>query len=711
METSVEGDSWGNGSTRKSESFERTVSFMEALDGCNQLVAFTPTISVQPDVQAGSSPSGLTVKVHDPQGADLDPTSLADPVVKDTTVTLPEGVITNPSGADGLEACSESQVGYLAGSSSPPGLTRFTPSLPEPFCPDASKIGTVRVTTPDLPDPLEGALYLSTQNENPFGSLIAMYMIVEDPTAGVLVKLPFEIALNSATGQIVTRVRNSPEVPFEEAEFHFSGGARAPVATPARCGSYTTDATFTPWSGNAAVSTSGSFQITSGPEGKPCPGAVLPFAPSLAAGVTNVQAGGFTALTTSVGREDGEQNLKTIQLTTPPGVSGLLSTVKLCEEAQANAGTCGPESLIGQGTVSAGLGSDPYTVTGGKVYITGPYEGAPFGLSITSPAKAGPFDLAKNTACDCIVVRAKIEVNPFTAQLTTTTNSSGAFAIPQMLEGIPLEIKHLNVTINRPGFALAPTNCSPLTFTGTISGSEGASQALSSPFAVTNCATLGFAPKVTATTAGKASKANGASLRFKITYPKNALGTQSWFNETKFDIPKQLPSRLETIQKACLASVFETDRPACPPQSIIGHAIVHTPVLPVPLEGPLYFVSYGSAKFPDGVLVLKGYGVTIEQRGETFIDNKTGVTSATFRNIPDAPIESIEVDLPTGRYSEFGANLTGKKHYDFCGHNLQMPTLLKAANGTEIHQNTKITITGCPTPKKHKKTPHHTHNT
>jgi hypothetical protein len=701
METSVEGDSWGNGSQKLSMPLERVTSFVEGLDGCNRLVAFTPSISVAPDEHSASTPTGLSVKVRVPQEADLNPSGLADAEPRDITVTLPAGVITNPAGAGGLESCSETQIGYSFRVSGPPREEQqFSSGLPEPFCPDAAKVGTVKITTPDLPNPLEGAVYLAAQDANPFGSLVALYIVAEDPTAGVLAKIPVEIELNGATGQLTTKVRNSPEVPFEEAEFNFFGGERAPLATPSHCGTYTTTASFVPWSGNAAVNSSSSFAIGSGPHGGACPGSTLPFSASLTAGTTSLQAGAFSTLTSTVSREDGNQSIQTVQVHLPTGLAGILTGVKLCEEAPANAGTCGPESQIGETTVSAGLGGEPYTVTGGKVYLTGPYEGAPFGLSIASPAKAGPFDLGKG-ACDCVVVRAKIEVNPLTGALTATTNSSGPFAIPQILDGIPLEIKHVNITSNRPGFVFDPTNCSPLTITGNIAGNEGGSSTPSAPFEVANCATLGFAPKAAVSSKGKASKANGASLLFKITYPKNAMGSQSWLNEVKVDIPKQLPVRLSTIQKACLASVFESDRPACPPQSIIGHVVVHTPVVPVPLEGPIYFVSYGNKKFPEAVFVLKGYGITIEQHGETFIDHKTGITSATFSNIPDLPVESIEASLPTGPFSEFTANLPAKDHYNLCGHKLVMPALFKGSNGAVIHTSLTASITGCP--KKAKK--------
>ncbi len=233
--------------------------------------------------------------------------------------------------------------------------------------------------------------------------------------------------------------------------------------------------------------------------------------------------------------------------------------------------------------------------------------------------------------------------------------------------------------------------------TGTIHSSEGGTDTIGVPFQVTNCASLKFEPKFSASTRGQASKADGASLNVKIAYPAGvarALGSQAWFRSAKFTFPKQLPARLTTLQKACVSAVFEANPAACPPASDIGHATVHTPLLSVPVEGPVYFVSYGGAKFPEAVLVLQGEGVTVDLHGETFISN-SGVTSATFRDTPDVPFESIEVSVPSGPYSEFGSDLPPKDHYNFCGQALKMPTAFVAQNGLEINQDTAMTVTGC----------------
>jgi hypothetical protein len=711
------GDSWlGSQPTAQQPLLANFV--MPALDGCDAL-PFSPQLSVTPDGTQASKPTGLNVDVHIPQQESVNPGGLAVSAPRNITVTLPEGVAVNPSSGDGLEACSESLIGFEGFKELQPQFSpaTFTGTLPgsfgseeplEPgrnFCPDASKIATVKIKTPILPNPIEGAVYLAAQNANPFGSLVAMYIVAEDPVSGVLIKLAGQVHL-SETGQLTTTFENSPQAPFEDAEFHFFGGERAPLTSPAHCGTYTATASLTPWSqepGEPAHVASSTFNITSGPNHTPCPGPSLPFSPSLTVQTTDIQAGGFTPLMTTIGREDGEQNLQSVQLHFPPGVSGLLSGVKLCSDARANDGTCGPESLIGETIVSAGVGSDPVNVKGGRVYITEKYAGAPFGLSIVNPVKAGPFDLEHDTsnpaqqpACDCVVVRAKIEVDPHTAALAITTDPSGAHAVPRLIDGIPVQIKKVNVTINRHNFTFNPTNCNPLSLTGRIASDEGASQPLSVPFQVANCATLKFAPKFTVSTAGKTSKANGASLSVKLTYPSAPFGSQANIKQVKVELPRQLPSRLTTLQKSCTAAQFSANPAGCPAASIVGHAKAITPLVPVPLEGPAYFVSNGNQAFPNLIVVLQGYGVTIDLVSDTFI-SKAGITTSTFKTVPDAPVGGFELTLPRGRFSALAAN------GNLCKAKLKMPIVFTAQNGATLTQNTPVKVTGCQKHKHHHK--------
>jgi len=683
LQTSVEADSWAQPGVFQSFPADEQ---LQALDGCDRLPS-SPSISVAPDSQAGSTPTGLTVDVHVPQDLTLNPSGLAEADVKDTTVALPTGVVLNPAAGDGLLACS---LGQIALESKEP-----------PSCPDASKVGEVEVKTPLLPNPLKGAAYVAAQNANPFGSLVALYVFVEDPVSGTRVKLAGEVLPDPVTGQLVSTFKNTPQLPFEDFKLHFFGGDRAPLATPALCGPYTTTASITPWSGNPPVDSSSTFNIVSGPNGSACHNPLV-FAPSLTVGTTSIQAGGFSPLTTTMSREDGQQALQGIQLHMPPGLSGLLSGVALCGEAQANEGTCPPQSLIGETTVSVGLGGDPFSVKGGKVYITGPYGGAPFGLSIVNPAKAGPYDLGKGV-CDCIVVRARIDVDPHTAALTVTTDNTGPYRIPTILGGIPLQIKHVNVTVNREHFTFNPTNCNPLSVTGTIISTEGVPSALTVPFQVTNCATLKFKPSFKVSTTGRTSKANGASLSVKLAYPKAPFGSQANIAKVKVDLPKQLPSRLTTLQKACTAAQFEQNPAGCPPASLIGHAKATTPLLPVPLQGPAYFVSHGGEAFPSLIIVLQGYGVTVDLVGTTFI-SKAGITSSTFNTVPDVPVGTFELTLPQGKYSALAAN------GNLCKTKLRMPTTFTAQNALTIHQNTKITVTNCNKHHKHTKKKADKHN-
>jgi hypothetical protein len=761
LRSTMEADSWAEpGHWAKASTVTHNVTGTPvSLTGCSKL-KFPAEIGVKPDSSNASTSSGLTVNVHVPQTAALNPAGLAESSLRDTTVTLPDGVAINPSGGNGLEACT-SEPAALAGALGSPGdqigykgqeelnkeyepgvkWNTFTPELASPlapgsnFCPNGSKVGTVKIKTPLLEHELEGSVYLAAQDANPFGSVIAMYIVAEDPFSGSVVKLAGEVSLNPDTGQIVTTFKNTPDVPFENLELHFFGGERAPLATPSRCGTYTTTAVFTPWDGNGPVNAESSFNIEHGPGGGPCPGATLPFNPTVNAGATNIQAGAFSPLTVTMNRKDGEQNLKSIVAKLPPGLSGVLTGVELCPEPQANEGLCGENSKVGEATIGVGVGNQPFTVTGGKFYLTGPYNGtsgctvgtagcAPFGLTFEVPAKAGPFDLAntKNNhpACDCVVVRGKIELDPLTSAITITTDPPGSpDSIPTSIEGIPLEIQHVNATTTRGAFQFNPTSCAKMSLTGTLLLSEGGSSTISTPFQVTNCAALKFEPKFSVSTSGKTSKAKGASLTAKLTYPNVPQGTDADIAKVKVELPKQLPSRLTTLQKACTSKQFELNPANCPSESKIGYATVHTPLIPVPLQGPVIFVSHGGEAFPSLEMVLQGYGITIDLVGATFISPK-GITSTTFKTVPDQPFSSFELTLPEGKFSALGANknlcaLTHtvtvkkkvhghiKKTKKTVGESLIMPTEFVGQNGAQIHQNTKVSVTGCAKAKPAKK--------
>lgn len=704
--TSVHVDSWQNPGARNPEgtpdfsdsAWQGDTASTPAVGGCGAL-HFNPSISLTPDLAQAGAPTGLGVDLTVPQNSD--PSIPATPDLKKVVVTLPPGTVLSPSAANGLGACSPAQI----------GLQNNAP----PSCPDSSKIGTVEVETPLLEHALKGSVYLAqqgnagtAQGSNPFNSLLAIYVVAEG--SGVVVKLPGHVELGEPgvsnglePGQIRTTFDDNPQLPFSDFKLHFESGPRAPLANPPACGTYTPQATLSSWSGQTAQSNR-SFEISQGENGAPCPGSV--FAPSFTAGTSNNQAGAFSPFSVTFARTDQDEDLGGITVQTPPGLLGKIAGVPQCPEAQANAGTCGPESLIGHTTVGAGPGSDPFYV-GGSVYLTGPYRGAPFGLSIVVPVVAGPFNLGTE------VVRAAIAVDPHTAQITVTSNP-----LPTIKQGIPFQVRTVNVTIDRSRFMFNPTSCVAQSVGATIASTAGASAEVASPFQAANCANLPFKPSFTASTQGKTSKAEGASLIVRVAQKPGEAN----IHKVDLTLPLMLPARLTTLQKACTEAQFNINPAGCPAASAIGTAKAVTPVLGVPLTGPAYLVSHGGAAFPDVEFVLQGEGVEIVLDGGT--DIKKGITYSRFETAPDAPISSFETNLPEGPHSALAANgdlcatkaVSVRKRVAIRVHGhtkhvtktvkavivmpLTMPTTITGQNGAQIMQNTKIRVTGCPKAKK-----------
>jgi uncharacterized repeat protein (TIGR01451 family) len=324
-------------------------------EGCDQL-PFSPSIDVIPEEHTAATPTGLTVDVTLPQRSTLEAGKVAEADVRDTTVTLPEGVQLNPSAANGLEGCSEAQIGFT-GFDQATQTNEFNTA--PVACPDGSKVGRVSIKTPLLSNELEGWVYLASpapngeEGRNPFNSLIALYLVAEDPVSGVLVKLAGEGQVDEGTLRISTTFKNTPQVPFEDLKLDLFGGPRASVSTPPLCGSYATDALFTPWSTPEAVSPpQTAFSVTSGVGGSGCPG-VLPFAPGFVAGSDQGQAGAFTGFNLELSRPDGDQALGGLSMHLPSGVAALLSSVELCGDAQRSR-PCDGGRGIGFRTIRAG---------------------------------------------------------------------------------------------------------------------------------------------------------------------------------------------------------------------------------------------------------------------------------------------------------------------------------------------------------------------
>jgi hypothetical protein len=632
--------------------------------GCESL-KFPPTISVTPEQTQATIPTGYEVDLKVPQTEGAEGLATAD--LRDAVVKMPAGVVLSPSAANGLGTCTEAQIGI--GTENPVE------------CPNASKVGEVSIVTPALTGELKGFLYLGGPASGPITKPpFTVYLTFAGH--GVLVKIKGSVVPDPVTGQLTTTFDENPELPFSELKLQLNGGSRATVANPSVCGAYSAESNLTPWSSPFepdATPSSLPFEITG------CQGPR--FDPSFSASTLSNQAGGYSTLRVTFSREDADQDLGGLSVTTPPGVSGNLSKVPLCGEPQASQGACPEASQIGELTAGAGPGPEPYFIKGGKVFLTGPYDGAPFGLSIDVPERAGPLDLGTGP-CDCEVVRATVNVDPHTAQLTVSNG-----ALPTIKYGIPFQVKSVDVDINRPEFVFNPTNCDPMSTIGTLSSTQGMTAHASSHFQVTNCAALAFKPAFNVSTSGRTSREEGASLDAKLTYPNTPQGTQANIAKVKVELPKQLPSRLTTLQKACPSAIFEANPANCPAASVVGHATAITPILPVPLTGPAYFVSHGGEAFPSLIVVLKGYGVTVDLVGTTFI-SKEGITSSTFKTVPDVPVGSFELTLPQGRDSALAAN------GNLCKSKLAMPTEFISQDNTVIHQSTKIAVTGCPKARK-----------
>jgi hypothetical protein len=678
LQTSAEADPWSEAGAFKAYLPSEA---LPVLDGCNRL-AFEPTFQAQPTTDRASAPTGLDVNIDVHDEGLTNEHGLAQSQLKDTTVTLPEGLTINPSAGVGLGSCT------------PADYARETlTSGPGEGCPNDSKLGTVEVTTPLLSTPVHGSLYIAQPHDNPFDSLVALYIVLKNPTAGVLIKLAGKVTPNPVTGQLVTTFENNPQLPFDHFNFHFREGQQAPLVSPPACGAYDTQAQLTPWSEpTAALSETSSFAITQGFDGGACPeGGVPPFSPQIVSGMQNNNAGSFSPFYLRLTRIDAEQEINGFSTDLPPGLTGDLSGIPFCPEADiALARTktgaqeeaepsCPAASQIGHTLVGTGVGAVLAYVPG-KLYLAGPFNGDPFSLVAITSAVVGPFDLGT------VVLRFGLRIDPHTAQVSVDPTASEP--IPTIIDGIVTHVRDIRVYIDRPNFTLNPTSCERLAIGSTLNSDLGRSTTITSPFQAANCANLKFQPTFKASTLGKTSRLDGASLTVKLTLPKTSLGSEANIRQVKVELPKRLPSRLTTLQKACTAQQFDANPAGCPPASVVGHAKAITPLIPAALEGPAYFVSNGSEAFPNLIMVLQGYGVTIDLVGNTFI-SKTGITSSTFKAVPDQPVSSFELTLPEGSFSALAAN------GNLCTGKLTMPTHFLAQNGAQINQSTPIDVTGC----------------
>lgn len=673
----IAGDSWSNPGIFDSASFftheaAPNTSQQRGTDGCDR-IDFNPSMQAQPTVESVESPSGLAVAIDTPSDGLLNPNGVADSDVKKVRVALPEGITLNPAQAEGLAVCTPAQY-----------AEERVDAEPLEGCPQASKVGTVSLETPLLDEPVRGDVYIAQQDdpattqhgaENPFDSLLAVYVVLKSDERGVIVKLPGRVETHERTGQIVTTFDDLPQVPFSHFVFRLREGARSPIVTPPACGTYATEAQFTPWSDpSKVVESTSSFHITSGIGGGPCPsGGLPPFKPGLIAGSINNVAGGYSPFNVRLFRTDEEQEITHFSIKLPPGIVGKLAGVPFCPDASLAAAknrtgqeeidtpSCPPASEVGRTLVGAGVGS-VLTYAPGKVYLAGPYNGNPLSIAAITAAKVGPFDLGT------VVVREALDVNPETGEVFI--DSTGSDPIPHIIDGVTTHIRDIRVYVDRPEFTLNPTSCDPTSTASTVLGSglDFFSEADDQPVTVStryqaaDCAALGFKPRLSLKLKGGTKRgghpALKAVLRMRGTGESNIARAQVTLPRSEFLDQSHLDNVCTRVQ----FNSGQGNGTNCPPASVYGKARANTPILDEALEGPVFLRS-SEHKLPDLVAALHSGKIEIHLVGR--IDSvRGGQIRTTFESVPDAPVTRFVLEMGGGRKSllENSANLCRGTH-------------------------------------------------
>jgi hypothetical protein len=605
------------------------------VSGCD-LVPFSPTLEARPTTDHADSPSGLDVKLHLPE---QDPLGLAESQLKDATLNLPEGMTVNPSSAAGLAGCDPGQIGLISSVGDP--IAHFNEAAPS--CPDASRLGTVDLETPVLTNPLHGSMYLASPHQNPFGSLLALYMVVNDPATGVLIKIPGEAKPDPQTGQLTVSFPHNPQLPFSDLSVNLFPGQRAALKTPPTCGQFTTTSEMVPWTApeGKTQNPSDSFGISAGAGNSGCTAgeSAAPNQPSFKAGTLDPAAGAYSPFVLKLSRNDGSQPIKGLEATLPKGLLGRLAGVPYCSNAdlaaaagkagkaeQAEA-SCPAASQVGTVDVAAGAGTEPVNVSG-KAYLAGPYKGAPLSLAIVTPAVAGPFDLGT------VVVRNALQIDPVTTQIHVVSDP-----IPTILQGIPLDIRSIAVKVDRPGFTLNPTSCEPTQVTGSALSVFDQSASLSSPFQVGGCNALAFKPKLALQLKGGTDRSDHPALTATL----RARPGDANIAKAVVSLPQSEFLAQEHIRTVCTRVQFAAGN--CPKGSVYGRASAWSPLLDKPISGPVYLRSSNN-QLPDLVADLNGQiRVTLAGRISSI---KGGITNS-FELVPDAPVSKFVLRMQGGK--------------------------------------------------------------
>ncbi len=639
---------------------------LPALKACDKL-PFDPEITAQTTSLDTESPTGLHVDVNMPNTGLESPDAVSESDIKAVKVALPQGVTLNPSQAEGLGVCSPAQYESSELSFHPDG---------QHGCPADSKIGTVEVHTPLLKEAIPGNVYVAKQYDNPFDSLLAIYVVLEEPMRGVLVKLAGKVEPDEKTGKIVTTFEDLPQQPFSSFEFKFREGARAPLVTPSTCGSYETEAQFVPWSdpSRTLIRKTG-FQITRGIGGAPCPKGAPGFKPGFSAGSINNNAGSYSPFNMRLTRADGEQDMTRFSTTLPPGVLGKLAGLSKCPEtaiavAKAKSGldersdpSCPASSEIGHSLVGAGVGS-VLTYIPGKIYLGGPFHGDPLSVIAITPAVAGPFDVGT------VVVHEALTLNPKTAEVEV--DGAASDPIPHILKGIPAKVRDLRVYVDKPDFILNPTSCAPSATDAILAGggadpfssADDVPITLTSRYQAAGCQGLGFKPSLSLNLKGGTKRGEFPALNALYKPRKGDANVKGLVVR----LPRSAFLEQGHIRTICTRVQFAADN--CPKASVYGQIKAWTPLLEEPLEGPVYLRS-SSHKLPDLVFDLHGL---VDVEVSTRIDSAQGGIRATVQDAPDAPISKVLLRMQGAQKGLIvnSRNLCGaasKANVDFVGQN------------------------------------------
>lgn len=623
------------------------------MTGCDRLERDFAAFGFLTDEKA-SSPSGFNFQLTNNTETLARPFQLVTPSTKKAVVSLPPGVTVNPSVGAGLQTCSPSQ--YAA---------EKPLSAPGAGCPAGSKVGDFFAHSPlfETGENIEGSIYLATPDnpqttqpaaENPFDELVAVYLVAKLPERGVQIKLPGRIKTDKETGDIVAIFDGLPQLPYTDLNINFRTGQRAFLVTPPQCGDAITGIEMTPWASELAPTTKTSTtKIKTGVDSGPCPPpGIQPFAPEAVAGAYNSSVNYYTPYFVHLTRRDNEQEITSYSLVLPKGITGKLAGIPFCPEAAIAAArtklgadetahpSCPDASLVGHVETGYGVGA-ALTYAPGRVYLAGPYHGAPLSLVTINSATVGPFDLGT------IVIRSAFQVNPSTAQLQIDSRASDP--IPHIIDGIPLHLRDVRIYIDRNEFTHNPSSCEASQLDSTLTGSgatfsnpaDDSVATVSRHFQLLNCLTLGFRPKLGMRLRGGSDRGDYPQLRatFASRGPED-----SNLKRIEVTMPHSEFLAQEHIKQICTRQQFAAD--TCPPGSIYGHAVAYTPLFDEPLRGPVLLRS-SEHKLPDLVASLHSGAVRIELEGKIG-PAKQGIR-ALFNGVPDAPINRFVMTLDGGK--------------------------------------------------------------